>query len=164
MKVDNNLWRNIVGNSIEGATTGLIAGAANGIGGQFVINGFKQEWDWTQVGVSALLGVAIGSAMGAANGAITEHIYQAQLKHGYDKTFRNSDVAEALGERAGDIAANLEASGVGSLGLWVHDYANRAVEITGSICIGILSGRCTINIDPSAPMIPSVPTYFTPKP
>ena len=149
MKIDNYLWRNIVGNSIEGATTGLIAGAANGIGGQFVINGFKQEWDWTQVGVSALLGVAIG---------------QAQGKHGYDKTFRNSDVAEALGERAGDIAANLEASGVGSLGLWVHDYANRAVEITGSICIGILSGRCTINIDPSAPMIPSVPTYFTPKP
>ena len=102
--------------------------------------------------------------MGAANGAITEYIYHAQLKHGYDKYFRNSDVAEALGERAGDIAANLEASGVGSLWPWVHDYGNRVIGLAGSICIGILSGRCTINIDPSAPMIPSVPTYFVPKP
>ena len=164
MKINNNLWRNIVGNSIEGATTGLIAGAANGIGGQFVTNGFKQKWDWTQIGVSALFGVAIGGTMGAANGAITEYIYQAQRKDGYDTYFRNSDVAEALGERAGDVAANLEASGVGSLWTWGHDYAKRAVELTGSICIGILSGRCTINIDPFAPMIPSVPTYFVPKP
>ena len=164
MNIDNYLWRNIVGNSIEGAATGVIAGAANGIGGQFVTNGFKLKWDWTQIGVSALFGGAIGGAMGAANGAITEGIYQAQHKYGYDKNFRSSDFAEALGERAGDIAANLEASGVGSLWPWVHDYANRTKELAGSICIGILSGRCTINIDPYAPMIPSVPTYYVPKP
>ena len=163
MNIDNYLWRNIVGNSIEGAATGLIAGAANGIGGQFVTNGFKHEWDWTQIGVSALFGVAIGGVMGAANGFITEGIYQAQRKYGYDKNFRSSDFAEALGERAGDIAANLEASGVGSLWPWGHDYANRTIELAGSICIGILSGRCTINIDPYAPMVPSVPTYYVPK-
>ena len=164
MKIDNYLWRNIVGNSIEGAITGLIAGAANGIGGQFVKNGFEQKWDWTQIGVSALFGVAIGGAMGAANGFITEGIYQAQRKYGYEKYFRSSDFAEAVGERVGDIAANLEASGVGSLWPWGHDYANRAIELAGSICIGILSGRCTISIDPYAPMIPSVPTYYVPKP
>ena len=61
-------------------------------------------------------------------------------------------------------AANLEASGVGSLWPWGHDYANRTIELAGSICIGILSGRCTINIDPYAPMIPRVPTYYAPKP
>lgn len=163
LNVKNNLTRNVIGNSIEGSFSGLAAGIANGIGQQYVNNGFSTKWDWGQVGMSSLLGVAIGGAMGATNGAITEGIYQKQLEKGYDPKLLNSDVAEALGERAGDIAANLEASSMGSIWPWGHDYANRFVELIGSICIGIQTGRCTINIDPRSPMIPSVSTYYAPK-
>lgn len=100
---------------------------------------------------------------GAANGTITEFIYQDQLKKGYNEAFRNSDVAEALGERAGDIAANLEASGLGNLWPFGHNYANKIVQLDGSICIGTQTGRCTISMNPYAPMVPSTPTYYVPK-
>ena len=73
------------------------------------------------------------------------------------------DVAEALGERAGDVAANLEASGLGDFWPFGHDYANRIIELEGIICIGVQTGRCTISINPFAPMVPSVPTYYVPK-
>ena len=45
-----------------------------------------------------------------------------------------------------------------------HNYANETYELAGSICIGIMTGRCTITIDPYAPMVPTRPTYIAPKP
>lgn len=162
MDIDKKLMRNVVGNTIEGMQTGIIAGAANGIGEQFVSKGF-QNWDWSKIGLSAISGIAIGGSLGAINGVITEGIYQKQLDKGYGN-FYNSDVAEALGERAGDVAANLEASGLGNLWSLGHNYANQTMELAGSICIGLQTGRCTITINPYAPMIPIKPTYYVAKP
>jgi len=45
-----------------------------------------------------------------------------------------------------------------------HNYANETYELAGSICIGIITGRCTITIDSYAPMVPTCPTYIAPKP
>jgi len=97
----------------------------------------------------------------AINGAITEEIFEKQMDKGRGPIL-NSDVAEALGERTSDVAANLEASG---FNIWPfgHNYAN-SINLPGVICIGIKTGRCTITIDPFAPMVPKQPTYFAPKP
>ena len=115
-----------------------------------------------RIGFSSLSGIFIGGVIGSINGFITEEIYQKQLEKGYG-AFRNSDVAGALGERAGDVAANLEATGLSSIWPFSHNYANQTYNLTGSICIGIQSGRCSITVDPYAPMIPSQPTYYVPK-
>ena len=163
MNIQNSFLRNVLGNAVEGMETGAIAGMANGMGNQFIEKGFKKEWDWEMVINNMLFGMAVGSTMGAVNGVITEEIYQAELKNGYN-TFRNSDVAEALGERAGDITANLEATSLTNLWPWGHNYANIVKELPGSICIGVTTGRCTITIDPYSPMVPTEPTYYAPKP
>ncbi len=152
--------RNVAGNALEGMFTGIVAGSANGIGNQFVSHGFR-DWNWKEIALSALSGIAIGSTFGAINGAITEEIFEKQMDKGSGPIL-NSDVAEALGERTSDVAANLEASG---FNIWPfgHNYAN-SINLPGVICIGIKTGRCTITIDPFAPMVPKQPTYFAPKP
>ena len=161
LDIHNNAVRNILGNTLEGMGTGLVAGVMNGFGNQFVVDGFKNSIDWRQFGRSTLFGITFGGIMGAANGAITEHIYQKQLKNGYSP-INSSDMAEASGELAGR-ASNLEASGGNILWPFGHNYANQYVSLQPSICIGLETGRCTINIDPYAPMIPNQSTYYVPK-
>ena len=163
MSIDNSFARNVVGNAIEGSVSGLITGAANGIGTQYVENGLSKNWDWNKVGNSILFGSLLGGSMGAFNGVVQEGMYQRNLS-GKRDIFANGDVADAFGERSGDILSNLESSELSGMWPLGHNYANETYELAGSICIGISTGRCTITIDPYAPMVPTCPTYIAPKP
>ena len=71
---------------------------------------------------------------------------------------QNSD--SALRE---EVASNLEASGGNIIWPFGHNYANQYVSLQPSICIGLETGRCTINIDPYAPMVPNQSTFYVPK-
>ena len=158
--INNSLARNVIGNTIEGSATGLVAGSLNGLGNQFVKNGFTDSWSWKAVGNSVLLGIVYGGLFGATNGLITEEIYQRQLKDGYSP-FRSSDMAEAAGELAGASTANLGSS---RMDIWPigHYYAIPNSTIAPSICIDVASKKCTITIDPYSPMVPSVTSYYYP--
>ena len=165
LKISDRFARNVIGNAIEGAGTGAIAGLTNGINTQFSEHGFNSKWEWGNIGNSFLIGLTMGGVVGAANGAITELVYQQHFKemdnNGGD--FWNSDIAEASGEFAGNTVSYLEASRAPkSLGFFGHDYGESAIYIKGSICIGITTGRCTIDIDPYAPMVPSKSTFYVP--
>ncbi len=43
-----------------------------------------------------------------------------------------------------------------------HNYANINIELPGVICVGLPSGRVSIDIHPTAPMIPTQPVYYVP--
>ena len=43
-----------------------------------------------------------------------------------------------------------------------HNYANINIELPGVICVGLSSGRVSIDIPPTAPMIPTQPVYSVP--
>ena len=43
-----------------------------------------------------------------------------------------------------------------------HNYANINLELPGVICVGLSSGRVSIDIPPTAPMIPTQPVYYVP--
>lgn len=73
-------------------------------------------------------------------------------------------MADAIGIGSEDILSNLESSELSGIWPLGHNYANDVYELAGSITIGITTGRCTITIDPSAPMVPTYPTYYAPKP
>ena len=160
--LENRLARNVLGNAIEGAGTGIVAGFTNGISAQFNEKGIHKKWEWKNVWKSVALGASVGAGIGAINGSITEHIYQKQLDKGYSPS-RSSDMAGASGEFAGASISYLEANSAPKvIGPFGHDYGNSAIYIKGSICIGLTTGRCTIDIDPYAPMVPSQPTYYVP--
>ena len=160
--ITNNFARNVVGNTIEGVASGIITGAANGVGSQFAQKGFK-NWDWSTIGNSALYGSLISGGVGAINGVVQEAVYQANRYYGHTN-LANSDVADAIGIGSEDILSNLESSELSGIWPLGHNYANDVYELAGSITIGITTGRCTITIDPSAPMVPTYPTYYAPKP
>ena len=160
--INNNAVRNIVGNTMEGLGTGAIAGGMNGLGSQYIINGFDAKWDWAAVGKSVLLGLSRGGALGTVSGVVQEIQYQRQLDKGYSP-WRSSDIADASGEFAGSTTSHLEATN-NSTWPFGHNYAHEYVDLPGVIYIGTRTRQCTITIDPYAPMVPTKPTYYYPKP
>lgn len=158
-EITSRLSQNVLGNTLEGAMTGLVSGAVNSIGEQYEDHGFKKGLNWSSISLGMISGALIGGTMGAANGLIKEGIYQEQLKKRYNK-FLNSDVADVLVDSNGDFASELSSLCVWPFG---HNYATPTINLAGSICIDSYVGKCTISIDPYAPMVPTVSTYYYQK-
>lgn len=62
----------------------------------------------------------------------------------------------------GDVGANLGATMLENGWPFGHNYANINIELPGVICVGLSSGRVSIDIPPTAPMIPTQPVYYVP--